>query len=126
MDLFKEVLPSLTSDKENLLDLNPEEEKHYPAFMVNRAFSMGLETFMRAAIINQLGRLDNRLQYDYWFYGLPQKRVWNRWIKSSKESKGFQAVQKFFDYSDQKTLEVMRLLTDEEVADIIRQMNPGS
>ena len=124
MDLFKDVIPTLTIKTDNLLVTNPEFESKYEAFMVNRTFSMGIETVLFANLMNYYRNSDKRLQYDFYFYGLPNKKVWNKFTKKDKLN-NIEAIAEYYDYSMQKAKEVLNILTDEQIEEIKKKVYKG-
>lgn len=122
MDLFKEVIPSITQTKENLLELNPGLDKKYPAFMVNRVFGLSIETLFYACVMNMYPNCSNQAHYDYYFYSLPKKKIWSKWHKPEPLPHGFEEVKKFFGYNNKQTHEVYRMLTKDQIEEIVAHM----
>ncbi len=63
-DLFKEIIPSILQTKQYAL-LTEQDEKSYPAFMVNRALSYHRDTTLFANEMNKYPNLDHKLKYDF-------------------------------------------------------------
>lgn len=116
MDLFKDLIPSITQTKKHVL----EEEKAYNAYMVNKALSYHADMIMEANEMNCKYNLDAKPQYEYL---LNKVRAWKRpfvkWEKPIKED-DLLAVKLFFGYSDNKARECLRILTDDQI-EIIRR-----
>ena len=124
MDLFKELIPSLLSTKNYFLE-NPDEEKSYVPFMVNRALSYHIDTVLYANEMNRLHQADKKLQYDYLFHSVKaRKRPFQKWHKKEKAD-SIEAIKTFFGYSTQKAEEVLRVLTEDQVNQIVAKTTIG-
>ena len=85
-DLFKEIIPSILQTKEYAL-LNEQDEKSYPAFMVNRALSFYEDTALIANEINKYPNIDNKLKYDFLINIVrAKKRKFSKWHKRAQNS----------------------------------------
>ena len=51
--------------KQNLIDENPELEKEYKPFIVNRALSFSHDMVLYANLMNEYNHLDSKLQFDF-------------------------------------------------------------
>ena len=94
-------------------------EKSYSPFIVNRGMSMHRDLALWANQMNINSHLEDRLQYDFFFHGIRQQKRNAPWIKRGKEEY-LPAVQRFFEYSPQKSKELIKsgILTDEDLAKI--------
>ncbi len=61
MDVFRDLIPSILQTKKNVL----ENEKDYPAFVVNKAISFHYDCVFQANQMNQYPSLSNNMQYQY-------------------------------------------------------------
>lgn len=123
-DLFKEILPSILETKENAL-LTDQDEKSYPAFMVNRALSYHRDTALIANEMNRYGNLDNKLKYDFLLNIVrAQKRRYSKWHKKG-ENDDLSAVKEYYGYSDAKANEALKILNKTQIADIKKQLYKG-
>jgi len=123
-DLFKEILPSILQTKENVL-LTDSDEKSYPSFLVNKALSYYRDTVFYANLMNQYPNLDKRLQYDFYKYIVrASKRPYSKWHKKVQSS-DLSAVKEYYGYSDAKAEEVLKILTDDQITEIKKQLYKG-
>ena len=99
MDLFQDLIPSLVKKKKYILD--SENEKEYKPYIVNMALSQNIDCILYVNEINQYPKLDNRLQYDYYYHSLTAKnRQRQTWYKS-KELKDLISVKEYFGFSSE-------------------------
>ena len=63
---LKEWLNSLNMSKENLIEEDPECEKDYAPFIINKCMSGQMDSLMFANEMNLSHQLPNKLQYDFY------------------------------------------------------------
>jgi hypothetical protein len=123
-DLFKQVLPSILQTKEDVM-LTDHDEKEYSPFMVNRALSYYRDTVLFANVMNQYPNLDKRLQYNFYKYIIrAQKRPYSKWHKKASNS-DLSAVKEYYGYSDAKATEALKILSDDQITEIKKQLYKG-
>lgn len=123
-DLFKEILPSILQTKQYAL-LTEQDEKSYPAFMVNRALSYHRDTVLVANEMNRFPNLDGKLKYDFYLNMVrASKRPYTKWHKKA-QSDDLDAVKEYYGYSDAKAMEALKVLTDSHLSTIKEQLYKG-
>ena len=123
-DLFKEIIPSILQTKEYAL-LTEQDEKSYSSFMVNRALSYHRDTALIANEINRYPNLDNKLKYDFLLNIVrASKRPYSKWFKKAK-SVDLDVVKEYYGYSDAKAYEALKILTDDQIAVIKKELYKG-
>ena len=123
-DLFKEIIPSILQTKEYAL-LTEQDEKSYSAFMVNRALSFHRDTVLWANEMNQFTSLDNKLKYDFLINIIrAQKRPYSKWHKKA-QSRDLSVVKEYYGYSDAKAEEALKILSDDQIAELKEQLYKG-
>ena len=69
--------------------------------------------------------MDKDMQYQYLLNTIrPMKRKFQPWQKA-EANKNLQYVKEYFGYSDSKAKDALRLLTDEQIADIRIRIHKG-
>lgn len=123
-DLFKEIIPSILQTKQNCM-LTEQDEKQYPHFMVNRALSYHIDTVLMANAVNMLPHADNRLKYDFLLNIVkPYRRPFQKWEKRV-EPIDLAVVKEYYGYSDAKALEVLSILSDEQINHLKEKLYKG-
>jgi hypothetical protein len=70
--------------------------------------------------------LDKDIQYQYLLNTIrPMKRKYIPWNKSEVDKDILNSVKKYFGYSNQKAKEALRILSDEQIDEIIRKTDIG-
>ena len=123
-DLFKEIIPSILQTGKSVLN-DDLDYRDYAPFMVNRALSYHMDCVLYVNELNKLPSLDKDMQYQYLLNSIrPMKRKFQPWQKANKD-KDIDCVKTFFGYSNQKAIEALRILTDEQIAEIRRRTDKG-
>ena len=123
MDLFKVINGVLNNDTGMFED--PEAQKTYAPFMVNRALSYHQDTLYYANEMNLLWELDKKPQIDFYLNTIrPRKRAFVKWAKKVKED-DLQVVKMYYGYSDRRALEVLKILTDDQITEIKERIYTG-
>ena len=116
-DLFKDIIPSILQTKKNVLQ-DEIDVKDYTPFVVNRALSYHMECILYANEMNLYPEIDKDLQYQYLLNTIrSMKRKFQPWQKASAD-KDLECVKEYFGYSNQKAKEALRILNDEQIAEI--------
>ena len=123
-DMFKEIIPSILQTKKCVI--NDEVDcKDYKSFIINRSLSYHSDCVLFVNEINKFPELDVDMQYQYLLNTIrPMKRKFQPWQKSDKE-KNIDVVKEFFGYSNAKAKEALRILTDEQIAEIKIRIDKG-
>jgi hypothetical protein len=123
-DLFKEIVPSILQTKKSPFK-DEYDYKDYVPFVVNRALSYHLDCISHINQLNLTPGIDKDMQYSYLLNTIrPMKRKFQPWQKTSVD-KNIEAVKKYFGYSNEKAKDALRILNDEQIAEIIRKTDKG-
>lgn len=123
-DLFKEILPSILQTKKHCLHTE-QDERQYPHFVVGRALSQFADCVFYANAVNYYPNLDNRLKYDFLLNTVkPYRRPFQKWAKKV-EPIDLEVVKEYYGYSDAKALDALKVLTDEQVSHLRKELDKG-
>jgi hypothetical protein len=123
-DLFKEIIPSILQTGKSVLH-DESDYKDYTPFVVNRALSYHMDCVLYVNEVNKIPSVDKDMQYQYLLNTIrPMKRKFAPWQKANKD-KDIECVKLFFGYSDQKARDALRILTDEQIAEIRKRTDKG-
>lgn len=123
-DLFKEIVPSILQTKVSVIN-DELDQKDYVPFLINRALSYHMDCVLHANEMNLWPNIDKDMQYQYFLNNIrPMKRKFAAWQKSSKDE-NIDCVKTYFGYSNQKAKEALRILTDEQIAEIKIKTDKG-
>lgn len=99
-------------------------EKQYNAFMVNRGLSYFQDTVALANEMNQRPNLDNKMQYEFLLNLVRQRKRFSKWHKKD-ENKKIDLLCEHYGCSQRKAVEILSVLTDEQVNEICQLMLKG-
>jgi len=123
-DLFKEIVPSILQTKKNVFN-DERDYKDYKPYMVNRALSFHMDCVLYANEMNLYPGLDSDMQYQYFLNTIrPMKRKFQPWQRQ-EVLKDLECVKQYFGYSDEKAKDALRILTDDNLAEIKARTNIG-
>ena len=123
-DLFKEIVPSILQTKKNPFK-DELDYKDYVPFVVNRALSFHQDCVLYANELNLSPGMDKDMQYLFYLNTIrSMKRKFQPWQKTSTD-KNIEAVKTYFGYSNEKAKEALRILTEEQIAEIIIKTDKG-
>ena len=122
--LYKEILPSILEKKKSVFR-DELDYKDYKSFLINRALSYHMDCVLYVNEMNINNSLDVDMQYQYLLNTIrPMKRKFQPWQKSEVD-KDIECVKSYFGYSNEKAKEALRILTDEQVAEIKAKTTKG-
>ena len=84
-----EFTKTINDTKHNLMDEDPEVEKDYIPFLVNRSLGYFMDTIMYANEMNRFNSLDYKLQYDFLLNIIRPRKRYSKWLKKSKNDNIF-------------------------------------
>ena len=123
-DLFKEIIPSILQTGKSVMR-DELDYRDYKPFMVNRALSYHMDCILHVNELNKSPSIEPDMQYSYLLNTIrPMKRKFQPWQKANKD-KDIECVKTFFGYSNQKAIEALRILTDEQIAEIRKRTDKG-
>ena len=123
-DLFKEIVPSILEKKKSVFR-DELDYKDYKSFLINRALSYHMDCVLYVNEMNINNSLDVDMQYQYLLNTIrPMKRKFQAWQKSEVD-RDIECVKQYFGYSNEKAKEALRILTDEQVAEIKAKTTKG-
>jgi len=125
--LFEDFLSDLNQEKKNILRQDPDAEKDFQPFIVNRALSMNRETIMYANEMNINNHLSKGMIYDFYIHAIRSRKRWAPWAKGAKDDEEYfiVALQERYAYNRRRAEEVLPLLDKKQKSDILKQMDKG-
>ncbi len=114
----------ITHGKKNLI-VDEDTEKNYNPFIVNRSLSYHYDCVLYANEMNRRHFLDKKMQNDFLINTVrSKKRPFVKWVKPER-NEDIQCIKKYFDYSDQRAIEALRLLNDEQIQQLKEKTDIG-
>ena len=117
-----EFYEDLTNGKKDIM--TEENEKFYNSFLVNRSLSYHKDSVLLANEMNRFHKVENKLQYDFFINTLRKRKRFSRWQKVETNNIVL-AIKSYFDYSQEKALQALTLLSEKQISDILQKVNKG-
>ena len=119
-----EFIKTINDTKHNLMDEDPEIEKDYIPFLVNRSLGYFMDTIMYANEMNRFNSLDYKLQYDFLLNIIRPRKRYSKWLKKSKND-NIDLIKKFYGYSYTKAKDVVDILSEDQIEHIRSKLDTG-
>lgn len=123
MNVF-DFVNSINQTKVDLFD-DPQAEKDYVPFIVNRALSYFPDTVLYANEMNFNGTAPKQWQFDFLLSAVPKRKRFSKWHKKQVPTEDLAAVQSFYKYSMAKALEAIQILSKDDIEYIKQLMDKG-
>jgi hypothetical protein len=110
--------------KKNLIN-DELSEGLYNSFLTNRSLSYHFDCVLFANEMNRRHHTDKKMQYDFFINTIrSKKRPFAKWVKNEK-SEDLECIKTYFGFSESKALEVLDLLSDEDIKTIREKTDIG-
>lgn len=119
-----EFTKTINETKLNLIDEDPEVEKDYIPFLVNRSLGYFMDTIMYANEMNQKSSIDHKLQYDFLLNIIRPRKRFSKWLKKSKDN-NIDLIKNFYGYSYTKAKDVVDILSEDQLEQIRSKLDTG-
>ena len=120
-----DFINAILVNKKNLLQDDELATKEYAPFIVNRGLSLHLDCVLYANEMNLRPFIDKDQQFQFLLNIIrSMKRKFQPWQKSETD-KNIECVKTYFGYSNEKAKQALRILTDEQIAEIKRKTDKG-
>ena len=124
MTELKDWLNSINFNKDDLTSDDPDCIKEYPSYIVNRCLSGHLDTILYANEMNLHPNLDKDMQYQFFLNSLRKRKRFSPWLRKDKVD-NLNIIKKYYGYSNEKALQALRLLTQQQLDYIKKRLETG-
>ena len=121
---LKDWLNSINQKKTNLIDEDPSTEKEYQPYIINRCLSGEIDCIMFVNELNMYHFLPKKMQYDFLINILRVKKRYSPWLRKDK-IEDLDIVKRYYDYSNEKAQQALRILTKEQLTFIKSKFETG-
>jgi hypothetical protein len=119
-----DFLNAINTSKENLFE-DPQAQKDYTPFMVNRGLSYFYDTVHHANQMNLHSDIPKSWQFSYLINTIAKKKRFSKWSKADKVGDSLQMVMQYYGYSIDKARVALKILSDEQLKSIKEQFETG-
>lgn len=104
--------------------VDPDNEKNYNSFVVNRTLSYFPDTVAIANEMNRYHQIDEKLQYHFLLNIVRKRKRFSKWVKPEIEN-DIEMVKEYYGYSNDKARQVLPLLSAEQLKTIKNKVDKG-
>ena len=119
-----EFLKTINDTKVNLIQQDPQNEKSYNGFVINRSLSYFPDTVFLSNEMNRFHHLGSKLQYDFLINIVRKRKRFSKWDKPEQRA-DIECIKEYFGYSEQKAKQVIGLLTESQIKTITQKVTKG-
>jgi len=119
-----DFINAINTTKQNLFE-DPQAEKDYSSFMVNRGLSYFPDTVLYANEMNQFSSIPKQWQFSFLLNTISKKKRFSKWAKKDNETKSIQLVKEYYGYSTEKAKEALSVLSSEQLTMIEEKLYKG-
>lgn len=121
---LKDWMNSINFTKENLIEVNSENIKSYPPYIVNKCLSAHIDSILFANEMNISNNLDKDMQYLFYLNSLRKKKRFSSWITKNK-IENLEYIKKYYGYNDEKASQILNILTKDQINFIKKRLDIG-
>lgn len=118
-----DYMKAINDTKEDVI-VDEETEKGYVPFIINRGLSYFPDTILYANEMNQRAATDKAMQFSYLKESIRKRKRYSKWFKK-EEQENIDLIIKYYNVSRAKALNMLPILTPENIAEIKRLYNEG-
>lgn len=117
-----DFLKTINETKQNLLSENPDNEKDYLPFIVNKGLSLFPDTIFYANEMNYCAQyLSNKMQYEFLLYTIPKRKRYSKWVKKLELENVIKYIMMDYKCNQMRAIEISQLLSEEDKQKIIKE-----
>ena len=120
-----DFINAINLTKKNLFAEDPQANKDYVPFIVNKGLSYFPDTILYANEMNRNSSIDKDWQFSFLLNSIPKKKRFSKWAKKDAETESFHLVKEYFGYSDSKTHEALSVLSSDHLTMIKEKLYKG-
>lgn len=119
-----EFVNEINFGKKDLFE-DPQADKDYIPFIVNRALSYFPDTVLYANEMNKNTHISKEMQFDFLRESISKRKRFSKWLKKPIAPDDLTLISNYYKYSGRKALEVLSLLSSEQIECIRQEMHKG-
>ncbi len=119
-----DFINAINLTKKNLFE-DPLAKKDYTPYIVNRGLSYFPDTVLYANEMNRLSGIPEDWQFSFFLNTIPKKKRFSKWHKKDAETESVRLVKEYFGYSDEKAVEALSVLSEDQLVMIKEKLYKG-
>ena len=115
-----DFIRSINEKTESPMDINPETEREYVPFVINRGLSFSSDTIFYANEMNVKPNTDKRMQFDYLYHSVRRRKRYDKWLKQGEQDEqAIEAIMLVYGVGRKRASEYLKLMPKERLASIL-------
>lgn len=119
-----DFIKAINTTKENLF-VDPQANKDYSSWMVNRGLSQFPDTVLYANEMNFHYTIPKEWQFSFLLNSIPKKNRFSKWAKKEASSDDMKLVMEYYGYSREKARQVLNILSEDQLSMIKEKVYKG-
>ena len=119
-----DFLNSINDNKQDLF-VDPQAEKDYNPFMVNRGLSYFPDTILYANEMNRSFDTPKEWQFQFLRLSIPKKKRFSKWHKKDNTTDLIKLIMRHYKYSEKRAYEVINILSPTQIEEIRASYETG-
>ena len=119
-----DFLKAINETQEDLF-VDPQAEKDYSAYMINRGLSFFPDTILYSNMMNRYSHIPKKAQFLFLINNVIKRKRFSQWHKRDKETESLAMVMEYFEYSTEKAKEALKILSDDQLIIIKEKQQQG-
>lgn len=110
------------NDKSKYMGDDEDLPEVFDGFITNRSLSLFPDTILYANQNNSQFDLDKKLQYDFYFYGIRNRKRRAKWPKKENDN-DVKLIMQNYQYSESKALSALSILSEKQLDELRTRLN---
>jgi len=119
-----DYINAINFTKQNLFE-DPQANKDYNAWIVNKGLSYFPDTLLYANEMNRHYGIPKNWQFSFLLNSITKKKRFSKWSKKETISESLLLVKDYYGYSNEKAKQALALLSEEQLAMIEQKLYKG-
>ena len=119
-----DFLNAINENKKDLF-VDPQAEKDYTPFMINRGLSFFADTILYANEMNMRVLIPAKWQFDFLKNSISKKKRFSKWHKRDATPEQVKLVMKHYKYSEKRAMEALNVMTPKQVIELQQAYDQG-
>lgn len=119
-----DFIKTISETKTNLIEDDPDCEKDYNSYIVNRGLGYFPDTVLYANEMNMYPNIPKKAQYYYYLASLRKRKRYSKWHKL-EENNDLDVVQKIYNVRVEVAKEYLKILTEDNMKELRQMLETG-
>jgi hypothetical protein len=120
-----DFINAINQTKDTNIIKEPQAEKDYKSFIINRGLAYFPDTVLQANEMNRRPWTPKDWQFSFLLNSIAKKKRFSKWAEKLPKNEDLDLVMQYYDYSKQKAMAVLTILTPEQLAMIKQKFEKG-